>query len=244
MVVFVFVLALLLAIAGGGGLVAGYSLLPIEAGITYATCGAIALSTAALVAALGALIVRIDANAAKILAARPFASLGDADCRNRRTFPQSWRRNRRIGRRPKPRRQRAPEPAPAPPIPEPATRPPPPTPAPLEHASPALEAAREPPPPPRPPDLTPFEEPTAPVAGGAEEEPVNENRAGRLPTFHEVEESLAHPEAPPKIVGRYSAGGAQYRIYSDGSIEAETDEGQFKFASMTEFKAFVAGRKG
>ena len=75
MAVFVFVLALLLAIAGGGGLVAGYSLLPIEAGIAYATCGAIALSTAALVAALGALIVRIDANAAKILAAQPVAPL-------------------------------------------------------------------------------------------------------------------------------------------------------------------------
>ena len=65
MAVFVFVLALLLAIAGGGGLAAGYSLLPIEAGIVYAICGAFALSTAALVAALGALIVRVDANAAK-----------------------------------------------------------------------------------------------------------------------------------------------------------------------------------
>lgn len=243
MVVFVFVLALLLAIAGGEGLVLGYSLMPVEAGIAYAICGAIAVSTAALVAAVGALILRIDASAAKILAARPFAPLATPIAKPA-YFPPKLAPQPPDWTLPEAAAATAPEPAPAPPIPEPATRPPPPTPAPLEHASPALEAAREPPPPPRPPDLTPFEEPTAPVAGDAEEEPVNENRAGRLPTFHEVEESLAHPEAPPKIVGRYSAGGAQYRIYSDGSIEAETDEGQFKFASMTEFKAFVAGRKG
>ena len=241
MAVFVFVLALLLAIAGGGGLAAGYSLLPIEAGITYATCGAIALSTAALVAALGALIVRIDANAAKILAAQPGASLATPIPKppflppKLGPQPPDWTAPEATAATAPP-----PEPAPAPPIPQPAAlRAPPPPP---EQAPPAPEAAREPPPP-RPPDLTPFEEPAAPVAGGAEEEPVNENRAGRLPSFREVEESLAHPEAPPKIVGRYSAGGAQYRIYSDGSIEAETDEGQFKFASMTEFKAFVAGRK-
>jgi hypothetical protein len=48
---------------------------------------------------------------------------------------------------------------------------------------------------------------------------------------------------PPTIVGRYSAGGANYSIFSDGSIEAETEDGAFRFASMSEFKAFVAGNK-
>jgi hypothetical protein len=49
--------------------------------------------------------------------------------------------------------------------------------------------------------------------------------------------------AAPTIVGRYSAGGANYSIFSDGSIEAETEDGAFHFASMSEFKAFVAGNK-
>jgi hypothetical protein len=50
--------------------------------------------------------------------------------------------------------------------------------------------------------------------------------------------------APPAtIVGRYSAGGANYSIFSDGSIEAETEDGAFRFSSMSEFKAFVAGNK-
>ena len=121
---------------------------------------------------------------------------------------------------------------------------PPPPPPPLVQSPPAPEAfAREPAPGPPQPDLSPPGEPTGPGAEAHEEEPVNENRSGRLPTLREVEEGLAHPEPPPKIVGRYSAGGAHYSIYSDGSIEAETDEGQFKFASMNEFKAFVAARK-
>jgi hypothetical protein len=76
-----------------------------------------------------------------------------------------------------------------------------------------------------------------------EEEPVNENRAGHLPTLAEVEEAIAHPEPPPSVVGRYSAGGASYVIFSDGTIEAELEEGAYRFGSFGEFKAYVAGRK-
>jgi len=75
------------------------------------------------------------------------------------------------------------------------------------------------------------------------EDPINENRAGHLPTFHDMEHAIETPERAPSLIGRYSAGGANYMIFEDGSIEAETDEGQFKFASMNEFKAFVAARK-
>jgi hypothetical protein len=49
--------------------------------------------------------------------------------------------------------------------------------------------------------------------------------------------------APLTLVGRYSAGGANYSIFSDGSIEAETDQGAFHFASMSEFKAYVAAKR-
>jgi len=76
----------------------------------------------------------------------------------------------------------------------------------------------------------------------ADDEEVNLNRAGHLPSLHSVEKALAEPEAGPHIVGRYSAGGAKYAIYSDGSIEAETGEGGFRFASMDEFKAYIANR--
>ena len=74
-----------------------------------------------------------------------------------------------------------------------------------------------------------------------EEDAVNENRSGHLPTMAQIEHALIEPEAAPTLVGRYSAGGANYMIFSDGSIEAETEEGAFKFASMSEFKAYLAG---
>jgi hypothetical protein len=74
------------------------------------------------------------------------------------------------------------------------------------------------------------------------EDPINENRAGHLPTLHDIERAIETPKAPPSLVGRYSAGGASYMIFSDGSIEAETTEGAFKFASMGDFKRFLADR--
>jgi len=79
---------------------------------------------------------------------------------------------------------------------------------------------------------------------GADEDeaPINENRAGHLPTLEEIEQAIETPEAPPTLIGRYSAGGATYMIFSDGSIEAETDEGAFKFASMGDFKQFLKDR--
>ena len=84
-------------------------------------------------------------------------------------------------------------------------------------------------------------EPPAPLE--ETEAPINENRAGHLPTLGEIEHAIETPEAPPSLVGRYSAGGANYMIFADGSIEAETAEGAFKFASMADFKRYLADRK-
>ena len=75
------------------------------------------------------------------------------------------------------------------------------------------------------------------------EEPVNENRVGHWPTLGEIEQAIETPEAPPSLIGRYSSGGANYMIFADGSIEAETQDGTFKFASMGDFKHFLAGQK-
>src|SRR5208337_430382 len=81
-----------------------------------------------------------------------------------------------------------------------------------------------------------------PVAEAAEE-PINQNRSGHLPTLGEIEHAIETPEAPPSLIGRYSSGGANYMIFADGSIEAETQEGSFKFASMGDFKQYLADRK-
>jgi hypothetical protein len=74
------------------------------------------------------------------------------------------------------------------------------------------------------------------------EDAVNENRVGHLPTLGEIERAIETPERPPTLIGRYASGGANYMIFSDGSIEAETDEGAFKFGSMGEFKRFLLDR--
>src|ERR1700677_4602129 len=49
-----------------------------------------------------------------------------------------------------------------------------------------------------------------------EDEPINENRAGRLPTLAEVEHVISEPGVAPTLVGRYTAGGAPHMIFSDG----------------------------
>jgi len=33
-------------------------------------------------------------------------------------------------------------------------------------------------------------------------------------------------------------------IFSDGSIEAKTENGTYKFASMSDFRAYLAGARG
>jgi hypothetical protein len=93
---------------------------------------------------------------------------------------------------------------------------------------------------PEPAETEPVPEPDA-LAEEAED-PINENRAGHLPTLHDIERAIETPKPPPSLVGRYSAGGANYMIFSDGSIEAETADGAFKFASMGDFKRFLADR--
>ncbi len=117
---------------------------------------------------------------------------------------------------------------------------------------------------PAPGDITPASEPAqaeqvlaAPIATEAEsteslaeavapedEGPININRAGHLPSLEAIETPLETPDAPPSLVGRYSSSGANYKIFADGSIEAELREATFKFASMSEFKRYLAESKG
>jgi hypothetical protein len=85
-------------------------------------------------------------------------------------------------------------------------------------------------------------------APGAEDEsPININRTGHLPSLEAIEtvlETPEEPQGPPSLIGSYSSAGANYKIFSDGSIEAETGEGTFQFASMSDFKRHLVGTKG
>jgi hypothetical protein len=81
---------------------------------------------------------------------------------------------------------------------------------------------------------------------GEGESPININRTGHLPSLETIEtvlETPEEPQGPPSLIGSYSSAGANYKIFSDGSIEAETSEGTFKFASMADFKRHLLERK-
>jgi hypothetical protein len=81
---------------------------------------------------------------------------------------------------------------------------------------------------------------------GEGESPININRTGHLPSLETGENVLETPEeprGPPSLIGSYSSAGANYRIFADGSIEAETSEGTFKFASMNDFKRHLIETK-
>ena len=83
--------------------------------------------------------------------------------------------------------------------------------------------------------------------GVEEESPINFNRSGHLPSLETVEtvlETPEEPQGPPSLIGSYSSAGANYKIFSDGSIEAVTSEGTFRFASMSDFKRHLSETKG
>jgi hypothetical protein len=50
----------------------------------------------------------------------------------------------------------------------------------------------------------------------------------------------ARESSAPTVVGTYNSGGNYYTMYSDGSIEAETPAGKFRFDSLDELKDFIA----
>jgi hypothetical protein len=82
--------------------------------------------------------------------------------------------------------------------------------------------------------------------GSGDESPINFNRSGHLPSLETIEtvlETPEEPQGPPSIIGSYSSAGANYKIFSDGSIEAETSEGTFQFASMADFKRHLLETK-
>ena len=221
-------LGLLLALAGAAGLAASIDLLTTEVGLVYAACGAIAVSGGVVTIAIGLLIRRVDA----LRWAPSFA-------REVREEPALRAMERAEPEAP------APVAAAEPIVPNDLGAPG------LLEAPPlaAVEPEAEPAPelPATPPAAAPEVDSAPPSA--PEVAPINENRKGALPGLDTLEEAITPAPAkaagpPVSLIGRYSAGGADYSIYSDGSIEAQTSQGEFKFASMREFKEFISAKKG
>ena len=51
----------------------------------------------------------------------------------------------------------------------------------------------------------------------------------------------AQPAPKPDVMGHYEAHGAHYTMFADGSIEAETQHGLYRFANIEELKRFIDG---
>ncbi len=91
--------------------------------------------------------------------------------------------------------------------------------------------------------------PEAPYAEPPYAEPVRGPRPRAAPTVANAAGPIAVPEAPrplapapaeaPTVVGRYEANGASYVLFSDGTIEVETDSGTHRFASMADLKSHI-----
>lgn len=48
-----------------------------------------------------------------------------------------------------------------------------------------------------------------------------------------------HDSSASTVIGRYEADGTSYVMYADGSIEAQSEAGVYRFSSMTELRAFI-----
>lgn len=80
-------------------------------------------------------------------------------------------------------------------------------------------------------------EPAAELAAQPEDEDAPE------PVSPEAGAPAQPASSEEGIVGAYQVGDAHFTIYADGSIQARTPDGDYKFASMDELKAYLASEK-
>ena len=64
--------------------------------------------------------------------------------------------------------------------------------------------------------------------------------ADQLPTEAADQLPTEAADQLPTVVGTYSSGGNTYVMYSDGSIQAQTPTGFYRFDTLDELKAFIA----
>ncbi len=84
-----------------------------------------------------------------------------------------------------------------------------------------------------------FVEPVSPREPAPEPEPVSlEDEPAEKQAPEETGEE--EPRSDAMIIGTYNSGDNTYVMFSDGSIEAQTPGGVFRFQSLDELKAFIA----
>ncbi|EIM25522.1 hypothetical protein [Microvirga lotononidis] len=85
-------------------------------------------------------------------------------------------------------------------------------------------------------------EPVAETASPVEPEPEREPETAPEEEGEAEEERETAPDGshPAVVVGTYNSGDNKYVMFSDGSIEAQTPSGVFRFQSLDELKAFIA----
>ena len=186
--ILIFILSLILLIAGAASGYESVDLLPTSAGVLYALAGAVAVCAAVVTLAVAVLIRRVDALTKLV-----------QDSAAPSVLPAAFEA-------------------------APSTES-----APAEEVSSAPSAIE-----------TGAPEIVDEAPAGEDKSPININRAGHLPSLETPEE----PQGPPSLIGSYSSAGANYKIFSDGSIEAETSDGTFKFTSMADFKRHLIETKG
>ena len=87
------------------------------------------------------------------------------------------------------------------------------------------------------------DEPSDPGTGESAPEPAREARPGTTPVAANDGAPSQSPRpagADPNVVGTYNSGGNAYVMFSDGSIEADTPTGRYRFKSLEELKEFIA----
>ena len=70
--------------------------------------------------------------------------------------------------------------------------------------------------------------------------PLREREAARPEESAEPAETAPGTDRSAHVIGTYTSGDNRYVMFSDGSIEAETPEGVFRFDSLDELKEFIA----
>ncbi len=89
-------------------------------------------------------------------------------------------------------------------------------------------------------DLTPRRSYARPSAAALTRGETDDRVPSLIPSSqHIAAESVSGTLEAPTVVGRYESGGATYVLFSDGTIEVETETGTHRFASMEELKAYI-----
>ncbi len=212
----VIALGVVLVAAGGAFAVQGYGIVEVERGWAAVIAGATAMSAGFVVIAIGALIGAVD--------------------RLRRDTQATPRPIARAARRNEPPPAQTPPAVEAPEmiIPRAAEAVIAPVAAPEPTAAPAVSE-----PPQEPPQIgAPAPEP----AGDWIEQALTRIEPGAEAPRSPLSPGKSDPKpaASAFVVGRYTFGGANYALYNDGSIEAETPNGPRRFASLAELRAHLS----